>query len=58
MVRVYTDEWCGYNGLAGMGRCHATVCHAMEWARDDDGDGIREVHNNTLEGLWTGCGTS
>ena len=24
------------------------------WARDDDGDGIREVHCNTLEGLWTG----
>jgi hypothetical protein len=22
-----------------------------EWARDDDGDGIREVHVNTLEGL-------
>ena len=22
--------------------------------RDDDGDGIREVHDNTLEGLWTG----
>ena len=25
-----------------------------EWARDDDGDGIREVHSNTIEGLWTG----
>ena len=25
-----------------------------EWARDDDGDGVREVHDNTLEGLWTG----
>jgi transposase len=22
--------------------------------RDDDGDGIREVHDNTLEGIWTG----
>jgi transposase len=55
MVAVYRDEWCGYNGLAGMSRWHATVCHAKkEWARDDDGDGIREVHNNTLEGLWTG----
>jgi hypothetical protein len=51
MVRVNTDEWCGYNGLPEMGRCRATVCHAEgEWARD----GIREVHNNTLEGLWTG----
>jgi transposase len=35
-----------------MGRPHATVCHAEgEWARDDDGDGIREVHDNTMEGL-------
>ena len=25
-----------------------------EWARDDDGDGIREVHCNTMEGFWTG----
>jgi Winged helix-turn helix len=38
-----------------LGRGHATVCHAIgEWARDDDGDGIREVHDNTLEGMWTG----
>jgi transposase-like protein len=52
---VYTDEWSGYNGLPGMDRRHATVCHKIgEWARDDDGDGIREVHDNTLEGLWTG----
>ena len=29
--------------------------HAIgEWARDDDGDGVREVRCNTLEGLWTG----
>jgi hypothetical protein len=25
-----------------------------EFARDDDGDGVREVHCNTLEGIWTG----
>ena len=24
-----------------------------EWARDDDGDGLREVHCNTIEGIWT-----
>jgi ISXO2-like transposase domain len=55
MAVVNTDEWCGYNGLGAMGRLRATVCHAeREWARDDDGDGIREVHVNTLEGLWTG----
>ena len=30
------------------------MCHSQrEWARDDDGDGINEVHTNTIEGLWT-----
>jgi hypothetical protein len=30
---------------------HGTVCHGeSEWARDDDEDGIREVHCNTCEG--------
>jgi transposase-like protein len=52
---VYSDEWRGYAHLEEMGRGHATVCHTVgEWARDDDGDGIREVHDNTLEGMWTG----
>ena len=53
---VYTDEWDGYNRLTELGRGHATVRHTpgrREW-RDDDGDGVREVHNNTTEGLWTG----
>ena len=55
MVTVITDEWGGYNGLPAMGRFRPTVCHAEgEWARDDDGDGVREIHVNTLEGLWTG----
>jgi transposase len=54
-TRVYTDEWSGYHHLPELGRPHATVCHASgEWARDDDGDGVREVHINTLEGIWTG----
>jgi transposase len=56
-VTLYTDEWAGYGQVAARGRGHATVCHtpgAREWARDDDGDGIREVHDNTLEGIWTG----
>ena len=54
---VNTDEWRAYNRLPATGRSHATVCHTpgrREWARDDDGDGIREVHDNTLEGIWTG----
>ena len=52
---VYTDEWGPYASLPSHGRYHATVDHqAHEWARDDDGDGEREVHDNTLEGIWTG----
>jgi transposase len=55
MTTVNTDEWAAYSGLPAVGRRHVTVCHAAgEWARDDDGDGIREVHNNTSEGIWTG----
>ena len=52
---VYTDEYDSYHQLE---RPHATVCHAIkEWARDDDGDGFREVHTNTTEGMWTGVRT-
>jgi hypothetical protein len=48
---VFTDEWQGYQPII---RAHATVCHGQkEWARDDDGDGIREVHVNTTQGMWT-----
>jgi transposase-like protein len=50
-ARCHTDEWQGYNQIQ---RRHTTVSHGRkEWARDDDGDGIREVHVNTIEGLWT-----
>jgi len=49
---LYTDEYDSYNCLK---RVRHTVCHAEnEWARDDDGDGVREVHINTNEGIWTG----
>ena len=49
---VYTDEYDSYNGIE---RMRSTVAHGLkEWARDDDGDGIREVHSNTAEGMWTG----
>lgn len=45
---VYSDEYRSYQGIAPE---HATVNHsAYEWARDDDGDGYREVHCNTCEG--------
>lgn len=46
---LYIDEWQSYQGVQPQ---HATVCHsAREWARDDDGDGKREVHCNTYEGV-------
>lgn len=49
--QLYTDESQSYNHVI---RPHATVAHSIkEWARDDDGDGIREVHVNTTEGMWT-----
>lgn len=52
---VMTDEWHAYDLLSTTGRGHSTVNHlAKEWARDDDGDGVREVHTNTIEGHWTG----
>ena len=51
----YTDESSAYNQVSDTGRAHYTVCHShRESARDDDGDGIREVHGNTREGIWTG----
>jgi transposase-like protein len=50
-AQLFTDENNGYNQLI---RSHSTVCHAQhEYARDDDNDGIREVHCNTIEGMWT-----
>jgi transposase-like protein len=43
-----TDEWQSYRGCH---TAHAPVCHrTREWARDDDHDGVREVHCNTCEG--------
>jgi transposase len=46
---LYTDEATHYTGLHPD---HHMVCHAVhEWARDDDGDGLREVHCNSCEGL-------
>jgi transposase len=45
---LYTDERQSYRGSHP---AHATVCHGVrEWAREDDGDGRREVHGNPCEG--------
>lgn len=50
-AQLFTDENQSYNHVL---RPHASVCHSdHEWARDDDGDGVREVHTNSTEGLWT-----
>lgn len=51
---VYTDEYDIYSRLPKWGYGHRTVCHAAgEFARDEDGDGFREVHVNTIEGFWS-----
>jgi transposase len=56
---VNTDEWNGSNRVGRRhGRVHRTVDHAgpkWTWARDADGDGVRELHCKTREGLWTGA---
>jgi transposase len=47
-TQFHTDEWQSYRGSHP---AHTTVCHGVhEWARDDDGDGRREVHGHTCEG--------
>ncbi len=57
-ARLNTDEWSGYDRVPELGRSRATVNHAIkEWARDDDGDGIREVHVNSMEGTWAALRT-
>ena len=54
-THVDTDEYDSYNTVD---RPRSTVTHGhKEWARDDDGDGIREVHTNTVEGMWSGLRT-
>ena len=55
---VDTDGWGGYNRVGGRhDREHVTVDHSgrrSTYAIDADGDGVREVHCNTMEGIWTG----
>jgi transposase-like protein len=54
-THLYTDEYDSYNSID---RPRSTVAQGIhEWARDDDGDGIREVHTNTIEGMWAGLRT-
>ena len=56
---LYTDGLSGYVTV-GKERCsvHGRVFHSKyEWARDDDGDGVREVHCNGCEGMGAGLRT-
>lgn len=54
-THIYTDEYDSYNTIE---RRRSTGAHGIhEWARDDDEDGIREVHTNTIEGMWAGLRT-
>lgn len=45
---LHPDEYDSYNKLK---RLRHIACHSKnEWARDDDGDGFREVQVNSNEG--------
>ena len=49
---VYTDEYSIYARLQSWGYSHKSVNHGRdEFARDEDGDGLCEVHVNTMEGF-------
>jgi transposase-like protein len=51
---VYTDEDSMYARLYAWGYAHKSVNHGRsEYARDEDGDGLCEVHVNTMEGFWS-----
>jgi transposase len=47
-------EYSIYARLPAWGYVHVTVNHSEgEYARDADGDGINEIHVNTMEGVWS-----
>lgn len=51
---INTDEYAIYARVSTWGFEHVTVNHGDgEFARDDDGDGVNEVHVNTIEGVWS-----
>ena len=61
---LFTDGLSGYVPLADeLHILHGSVRHGSEasgpreWARDDDGDGWREVHCNSCEGAGAGLRT-
>ena len=53
-ARIYTDEYVIYDQLEELGYEHKSVNHGSGvYARDEDGDGLCEVHVNTMEGFWS-----
>ena len=51
---INTDEYAIYAQLSLWGFVHVTVNHGdREFARDDDGDGVNEVHDNTTFSVWS-----
>ncbi len=52
---VFTDENRSYLWLESEEepRTRKAIDHSKGWAKDRDGDGKREVHVNTIEGIWT-----
>lgn len=51
---VNTDEYAIYARVSSWGFEHVAVNHGhREFARDDDGDSVNEVHVNTIEGVWS-----
>ncbi len=51
---MYTDEYSIDTRLCVWGYDHKNVHHGRgEYARDEDGDGLYEVHVNMMEGFWS-----
>jgi transposase-like protein len=52
---IFTDENRSYLWLENEEQCRTrkAIDHSTAWAEDRDEDGIREVHVNTIEGIWT-----
>ena len=56
---VNSDACDGYDRVGGR-HCQVHVVADRSgprstWAINADGDGVREVHCNTMEGIWTGA---
>ena len=59
MVKVNTDEWCGYNGLPEMGRlARDGLPRGGGMGPDDDGDGIARSTSTRWRACGRACGTS